>query len=281
MPQLTRRAPPHLRPFVDCLWAAAPQGRTAERAGAREHALPTGAMHLVFRLSGPPVKLFDGAHDALGRTYGFAVVGGARERFHVRDVSVATRSVGAMLRPGAARLLLGAPEDALAGRHTPLDALWGVSAMNEALERLHAEDAPARQLDLLEALLTRRAAAALRDGRQRLHPAVAAALGPLAQADGAPVAALVAASGYSHRAFIALFRGMTGLTPKGYARLMRFDRVLALASADPVRGWADIAQAAGYSDQSHLGREFTALAGLPPQAWRRAASPAAPRHVPR
>jgi AraC-like DNA-binding protein len=281
MPHLTRAAAPHLRPFVSQLWASAPEGRPAERAGAREHALPTGAVHLVFRLSGPPIRLFEGTRDAPGQTFGFAVVGGVRERFYVRDVSVATRSVGALLRPGAARVLLGAPEDALAGRHTPLDALWGVPATNEALERLCAEDARARQLDMLEALLTRRAAAGLRNGCPGLHPAVAAALAHLGQVDGPPVAALVAASGYSHRAFIALFRGQTGLTPKAYARLMRFDRVLALATVDPACGWADIALAAGYSDQPHLGREFTALAGLPPQAWRRVASPESPRHVPR
>ncbi|MFS2055915.1 helix-turn-helix domain-containing protein, partial [Variovorax sp. CT11-76] len=90
--------------------------------------------------------------------------------------------------------------------------------------------------------------------------------------------------GYSHRRFIALFRGAIGLTPKEYARVMRFDRALALA-ADPARPWAEIAVEAGYADQAHLSREFSALAGMAPQAWRRpgATSPrplAVPAHPP-
>ena len=60
--------------------------------------------------------------------------------------------------------------------------------------------------------------------------------------------------------------------------MMRFDRALALA-ADPAQNWADIALTAGYSDQAHLSREFSALAGMSPQAWRQTGA-ASPRHVP-
>ncbi|RQO49978.1 AraC family transcriptional regulator [Variovorax sp. KBW07] len=276
--QLTRPPAPHLRPFVRLLWASAPDGVTAGRPDAREHVLPTGGMHLVFRLSGPPLKLFSEAGDARGQTFGYAIVGGARAAFYMRDVSVPTRSVGAQLQPGAARALLGAPEDALAGQHTPLEAVWGERQAGAALERLHEADDPALQLQVFEALLTQRLAASLRAGLHGLHPAVAATLGPLTFSPAPSIAALVTHSGYSHRRFIALFRGAIGLGPKEYARVMRFDRALALAG-DPGQSWADIAVDAGYSDQAHLSREFSALAGMSPQAWRQAGA-ASPRHVP-
>ena len=275
--QLTRPPPPHLQPFIKLLWASTPDGAPAERPGAREHVLPTGGMHLVFRLSGPPLKLFGAPGDVHGQTCGYAIVGGARAAFYMRDVSVATRSVGAQLQPGAARALLGAPEDALAGRHTPLDALWGVQQADEALERVHAAGSLERQLTVFEALLTRRVIASLSAGLHGLHPAITSTLGPLAR-ENPSIAGLVTRSGYSHRRFIALFRGAIGLSPKEYARVMRFDRALALA-ADPARNWADTALAAGYSDQAHLSREFSALAGLSPQAWRQTGA-ASPRHVP-
>jgi len=109
MPQLTRLPVPCLRPYVRLMWASAPASAAAEQPGAREHVLPTGGMHLVFRLSGPPLKLFGGPGDVHGQTCGHAIVGGARAASYMRDVSVATRSVGAQLQPGAARALLGAP----------------------------------------------------------------------------------------------------------------------------------------------------------------------------
>lgn len=280
--QLTRAPAAPLRPFVRLLWASAPDGAPAQRPGAREHVLPTGGMHLVFRLGGPPLRLFRDDADAQGFTVGYALVGGTRSAFFVRDVSVQTPSVGVMLQPGAATALLGAPEDALADGHTPLDALWGADAAF-ALEQLHGAGSLARQLAVVEALLRARLAARTPHG---LHPAVAQALARLSDAagDGDPAQAgaigqLVRHSGYSHRRFIALFRGMTGLAPKQYARMLRFDRVLAQLAIAPGRPWAELALHTGYGDQAHFNRDFLAIAGMSPQAYRRAAPPAS-RHVP-
>jgi len=275
--QLTRPPPPHLQPFVKLLWASSPDGAPAERPGAREHVLPTGGMHLVFRLSGPPLKLFGGPDDMRGQTCGYAIVGGARAASYMRDVSVATRSVGAQLQPGAARALLGAPEDALASQHTPLDALWGARQTDAALEQVHAAGGLERQLAVFEALLTQRVIESLGAGLRGLHPAIASTLGPLAR-ENPSIAGLVTRSGYSHRRFIALFRSAIGLSPKEYARVMRFDRALTLG-ADPAQSWAEIALTAGYSDQAHLSREFSGLAGMSPQTWRRTGA-TSPRHVP-
>ena len=261
-------APP-LRRFVSTVWAT---GATPPASLApREHVLPTGAMHLVFRLSGPPLRLFRDSTDGVGSTLGHAIVGGARSAFYARDVSVPTRSVGAQLRPGAATVLFGVPADALAGQHTPLDALWGREAAL-ALERLHAAATPMRQLDVLEALLLAKLSAA-----PAVHPAVAQALRQLE--DGAQVRSVVEASGYSHRSLIALFREATGLAPKTYGRVVRFQRVLKRLERQPSLPWTELALEAGYSDQAHLGREFTAIAGITPQAWRRA-GPASANHVP-
>ncbi|MBS0340827.1 MAG: AraC family transcriptional regulator [Proteobacteria bacterium] len=265
-----------LRPFVQALWASEPAPGTAARPGAREHVLPTGAMHLVFRLSGPPLRLFDGDHDQTGHSAGgHGLVGGPHERFYVRDVSQPCASVGVLLRPGAALPLLGAPADALAGGHTPLDELWGVQA-RIALERLQEARGLQARLDLFESLLLER----LADTFHGLHPAVAQSLAPLCMGT-LRVRELAARSGYSHRRFIDLFRSATGLAPKAYERIHRIGRVLDLAAADARRGWADIAVEAGFADQSHLTREFGDIAGLSPQAWRRVADAAAPRHVPR
>jgi AraC-like DNA-binding protein len=268
---LTRAPCPRLRPFVRSLWAAVPAGPASSPGPLREHVLPTGDMHLVLRLSGPPLRLFAGAADLAGHTVGHAIVGGARSVFYARDVSVPTRSVGAQLRPGAARALFGLPADALAERHTPLEALWGDAAVRQTLERVQEAGGPEAQLSVFEALLAQR----LAPQPQAMHPAVAlAGLG-----SGLPVRTLVHASGYSHRRFITLFREAAGLAPKQWQRVQRLQQVMAAEPGRSERPWVDVALEAGYSDQSHFNREFLEIAGLTPQAYRRAA-PGAPNHVP-
>jgi hypothetical protein len=109
---ISRPPRPDLRPFVSLLWAGVPDAVVAPPSPTREHVLPTGAMHLVFRLGDAPLRLFAGPHDRLGTPLGPALIGGARAMYYVREVTSGSGSVGAMLRPGAARYLLGAPADA-------------------------------------------------------------------------------------------------------------------------------------------------------------------------
>src|SRR5258708_12734823 len=102
---VSRSPRPALRPFLKAVWA----DERAFRGGAeRELVLPTGAMHVVFRLD-HPLHLFDSLEDRCGRTLDHAIVGGARAAFYVRDVSKPIRPVGAQLRPGAAEVLFSVP----------------------------------------------------------------------------------------------------------------------------------------------------------------------------
>ena len=95
---------PSLRPFVESIWAADDTADTLAMPARREHVLPTGHMHLVLRLADDPLRIFDDVRDVTGRVVGTAVVGGARERFYVREVSrwsrkiTSTASVRAQIR---------------------------------------------------------------------------------------------------------------------------------------------------------------------------------------
>jgi len=262
---------PALRPFVTRLWAADERTGQAPVSSAQEHVLPTGAMHLVFRLSDQPLRLFDDAEDRHGRSMGRAVVGGARSNFYRRDISTPTCSVGAQLRPGAAELLFGATAYELSQRHTGLGDLWGRFA-NIAHEQLLEAGDPEQRLAILESLLASRLPVV-----RGLHPAVAHAIEKFDAS--ASVDAVVRRSGYSHRHFIALFRRAVGLSPKLYCRVLRFQRALGRVALDRTASWAAIALEAGYSDQAHFHRDFVEFAGVTPTAYRRIA-PASPSHVP-
>lgn len=276
MASLCRPPVAALSGLVATLWSQDPPAPCTSSAGSgprREHVLPTGATHIALRFGGAPLLLFDDAADLRGHRLGHAVVGGARSSYHVRDVSQPADSVGAMLKPGAARVLLGVPESALAGHHTPLDMLLPAAEVEALLERLHVGVGAADRLALFEQWLMARA-----HGRPPAwHPALVRSMRDRLP-HGMPVAEQVRASGLSHRHYIALFREAVGLTPREWLGLQRFSRVLALA-AEPTRGWADIAADCGFADQAHLANSFRKFAGFTPGDWRRRVDPAAPRHV--
>ncbi len=72
-------------------------------------------------------------------------------------------------------------------------------------------------------------------------------------------------TGWSRRRVTERFRRELGVSPKAYARLVRFEHASALlAEPRTDRTIADVAMAAGNYDQSHLTRDFVALAGMTP-----------------
>jgi AraC-like DNA-binding protein len=84
----------------------------------------------------------------------------------------------------------------------------------------------------------------------------------------ARVEPLMDQTGRSRRLVTERFRRQFGLSPKTYARIVRFRRTLALLErAGCDRTLADVAASCGYYDQSHLTRDFALLAGCTPGAF--------------
>lgn len=275
IPSLLRRAPaPALRPFVEELWvstewAGADAARIHRATAPRsrlEHVLPTGAMHVVVRLSDAPVRILrrEGGSDEW-QTLRHGIVGGARSAFYLREPGAPSSSVGAVLRPGVAPLLFGAGAHELAERHTPLADLLGTRAAR-LREGLGEASDPAARLSILESFL-----AAHLPLVRGMDPMVARWLQLAAPA--AEVGAAVRASGLSHRQFIANFRRAFGLAPKAWQRVRRFQHALRDLHAMPATPLAELALQAGYSDQPHLQREFLAMSGITPGEYRRTAPP--------
>lgn len=252
------RAPrPELATYVEKVWCG--------ESGAGfdlEHVLPSGGMHVVFRLSGPAVRIE-------GKDFGYALVGGARSGYYVKDVRAAASSVGAVLKPGGSMALFGVPAWEFAERHTLLDDLWGRAASGLRARLMEADDGCIRLRIFESALLAR-------SRLVTLSPAMRGALDWIGR--GGAVGESVAASGYSHRHFNALFRDAVGLTPKLYSRVQRFHRVL--RGMGPGTSWAELAIAAGYSDQAHFCREFRAFSGVTPGEYVRT-NPVDALHLPR
>jgi transcriptional regulator GlxA family with amidase domain len=82
---------------------------------------------------------------------------------------------------------------------------------------------------------------------------------------------------WSRKHLVARFNKEVGVGPKAIARMVRFNRALAIAQAARCPDWAELAVECGYADQAHLVREFHEFAGKSPMAFLKGAAPLPPR----
>ncbi|WP_091930831.1 helix-turn-helix domain-containing protein [Blastococcus sp. DSM 46786] len=258
---VVHRPHPVLRPDV-----AAALGYRHEGFPPGEHlGLPSPWLTVVLTLDDP---LEMAAHPDPAQSPGRfdALVGG----LHTRPARIVHpgRQAGIQLSltPLGARALLGVPAGELASADVALEDLLG-PAGGELLARVRAADGwPARFAALDQGLLRR-----LRDDDG--VPAEVGEAWRLTTAGGGRlrVAQVAARVGWSTRYLERRFRAETGLGPKEAARVVRFDAARRALAARVSRGLppdlAGLAVAAGFSDQAHLTREWTAFSGLAPTRW--------------
>lgn len=168
------------------------------------------------------------------------------------------RGVMLGLRLAGAPAFWGVPAASLAGELLDLDDV--APALRTLPERL-AEARPERWSALVEGALLDVLA-----GHEPLppRPEVGWALRDLAR--GMPVHRVAEDVGYSRRRLDQLVRAGTGLAPKQFQRIARFDRSRRYVGRVPL---AEVARRCGYADQAHLTHEWHDLAGCTPSTWLR------------
>ncbi|WP_438044581.1 helix-turn-helix domain-containing protein [Sorangium sp. So ce128] len=237
-----------LRNFVVAVRASAPPITNLDL-------LPDGTTSLVFRL--------------LDADRADIVVLGPKTRAVYKRVPRFLLAVQVVFRPGGAYPFFGVPMDELADRIVPARDLWGRRA-DALLEQLVAVGTgvtrdPARaRLEVIERALEGRMLGP--DVFEPASAAVARAALRRLSLGGITVEETASALHVSPRNLRRAFVATVGVSPKQYARIARFQRVV--SNAQIARGsWSEIALASGYCDQPHLVREFRELAGLSPVAF--------------
>jgi AraC-like DNA-binding protein len=248
-----------LEPFIECVWLN--PGQTGG-SSVRERVLPTGQAHIAIRPAGPGFRFYEHAADPAGSDMGHAIAGGMRSTPYFKDTSAETPSFGALLKPGAAGLVLGQPAGMLAERHLPLCVFWPEQDVARLEEAMSAAACGEDALCALESELQKRVR-----GHGGIAPDIARALEAIAA--GQSVGDAVRQAGVSHRHFVSLFRNAVGLSPKLYSRVVRLGHVVRTLRPGEAPDWTGLAADAGYFDQSHFIRDFRAHTGLAPAAYHR------------
>jgi AraC-like DNA-binding protein len=261
---------PPLSAFVDCMWYS----EGFEGTHQRERLLPNGESGIVFDLREEPVRVFDSQDSARFETFAPAVFCGARTGCFVIETSQQERVIGIQFRPGGAFPFLAMPASEVSNATYSLDDIWPGEAARVRDALMNACDVRAMFSVLERALLSRLV------NSSPLHPAIAFAIGCLARPGAsARVRDVADRVGLSSRRFMELFREQTGLAPKSFQRVRRFQRVLRTLHADSAENWAAIAYRCGYYDQAHFIHDFRMFSGLTPGEYVAVATPHL-NHVP-
>lgn len=250
---------PPLSEFVSCFWYVV----GPPPVSPKERVLPDGAVQLIFNLRDGGFRVYDEARGAVERRLSGAIVTGPSAGCAIIDARDTTATVGVSFRPGGAAPFVGVAPSTFAGTDIDVDAVWGREACDRLHSRLVEAASPADAFALLERALFDRLSTRLLP-----HPSVRHALDTFTRtAHAGSIGEVRGAVGLSHRRFLDVFTRAVGLTPKVFCRVQRFQRVVRLAHRQRDIRWAEVALACGYSDQSHLTRDFRAFSGLAPSEW--------------
>jgi AraC-like DNA-binding protein len=234
--------PASLRDGVACIRGERSERSTGERELVR---LPTCDAQLVVHVTpGGEVKASAAGPSTVAK-YRRIVPG----PFYVQLV----------LRPDAARAVLGVPLHELCDRVVDLEDLWGPRA-RELVERVAPLRDPQAAVFGLEALLADRVRTRARGAALARRAAEVIRRAPAT----ANVRRLADDLGASERSLRQAFLDHVGTSPKRFARIARVRRVISEAGS---ASWAQLAAEHAFSDQPHLNAEFRALLGVSPGQW--------------
>lgn len=248
-----RPAPPGFEDSVSRLWyLEAPRERRFEKI------LPLPFVHVIVNLS-EPYALYDRA--GAPTPVDDAFVSGIQSSYLVIESPPVIRHVGVELLPGG----LGAVTDAAASdvAHRVQDARLVIDGIDRLVRALGAGPDADAALSELSSFIAARAP-------QSVDGVVQRALAMLHANTDRLIGDIADELGVSHRTLIARFRAATGLTPKAYAQMYRFHRLIdAVQAIDGDPDWTMLTGASGYYDQPHVIRAFRRFCGWTPTEYRR------------
>lgn len=242
---------PALVPYVACYWTLS--GHVAPGEERERAVVPDACMDILFNL----------APSAPG-SLASQVVGTMTRPLPVREAGTLDL-LGVRFRAGGATPFLRLPAREITDGAVQLQDLWGPEAASLTDRLRESPDTPAR-VRILEEALRRR----LSEREGEADARVLAAAGLVEATRGtADVDALADLTGLGRRQLERRFLAVVGISPKTALRVIRFQHALTRLQERPDEALSRVALEAGYHDQAHFTREFHALSGETPGAYRR------------
>lgn len=247
-----------LSPYVEFFWYSKEENPSTDK----ERVLPNGASQLIINLENDNFRHFNNSDQQQKQEYNYAVLTGIHTRHIFIDPSTRLSTVGVVLRPGAVSSLFGTPASEFKNQVIGLEAVLkaDISALRQQLIAAPtAED----KFRLLELFLSQYI-----NSDFQVNPAVTFAVSEIDSHQGTiQISDILDKTGYSHRWITRVFKEISGVTPKQYARISRFQHSLKVIRENSSPNWANLALSCGYFDQSHFIHDFKDLSGISPSEY--------------
>ena len=224
-----------------------------------EKFLPDGSMDLLIDLTESPKKLFHDEEGSSFTTYNKSWISGMKTNFILIDASV-TSMIGVHFKPGGAYPFFNFPASELNDMTVEMDAIWNtaIHSIRDAILNTSSTDG---KFMVLESYF-------LEKKKREGNPLVDYALAELQRAPEVwTIEKLSQKTGVTGKHLIHLFKKYVGLSPKQFARISRFQKVIQLIEQQKAIEWTSLAYECGYYDQAHFIHEFRAFSGINPSTY--------------
>jgi len=225
-------------------------------ASVSQLTFPIGCMQLIFHKGTP---LYVSTSCSLQSN---ATVSGQTDYPSYLESSGNLKMIVTVFEPYAAGRLLRLPCNLLYNREVAAEDL-GDKSLSELSRSILETENDEDCINLIESWLLRRISDSSSDlNTERVRGAVR----EMNRNPFVSLPKLAEATNLSRKQFSRIFSDMLGMNPKEFYRIVRFQRALKImqdkiATADH---FSDIAYACGFSDQSHMIREFKTFSGMTP-----------------
>lgn len=248
----TRYAPANgLERLIECYWFV----EGDETASRPEKIIPDGYPELIFHYRDPYRINISGEWQLQPPNL---LAGQIRKNFYLENTG-ASGIVGVKLKPAAVTYLFQIEMDALADRVVDLQEILG-QRFESVTTSINAQKSHEEIINLFNSFFK---------SQQEVEydERIEGALALLFEKHGDErVSDLIAKLNITERQLERLFKKYIGLSPKFYARIIRFSYIFQLMQEGD-QSWVDIAFQSGYYDQAHFIRDFKAFSGEDPSAY--------------
>lgn len=253
-------APRELGDLIACVWTVKPTGQFENACELSRRILPDGCIDLVVTLGKTGIYRIQDENITSGESANF--LGIQTAPIHLMP-SVDSRSWWAIrFRPHAIPVFFGALSSDLVDR---MEEGRSLSASFMKAFELQIRAGTHRETALrIFSMLEKQRKIFGREART-----VSAVVQRIVATQGRiGIVGLCEELGLSRQYLARVFRKYTGVTPKQYGRIIRFNSVIRSLEQGNFRNWSDTAFDHGFYDQSHLISDIHEFTGFAPEALR-------------